>query len=194
MARFTTGRAAWPAALGAAAMLMLSAPASADPVDPVPSPPPTPDVSAPVQVVSTDQPAPAPPTPDTSAPVQAVSTDHSPPADQSVPHLSSPENLPPGTTEIPDEQGPRMSYLRELWHAYQTQEVSGGDALLLLTQRPMNATSAPPPGMAVGPQAAPIAPAAPAAEAPPDAPAVLAPPGPAPGPPPELPPLLPTTP
>ena len=84
-----------------------------------------------------------------------------------------------------------MSYLRELWHAYQTQEVSGGDALLLLTQRPMDATSAPPPGMAVGPQAAPIAPAA---EVPPDAPAVLAPPGPAPGPPPELPPLLPPTP
>ena len=176
MARFTTGRAAWPAALGAAAMLMLSAPASADPVDPVPSPPPTTDVAAAVQAVSTDQPA---------------------PTDQSVPHLSSPENLPPGTTEVPDEESPRMSYLRELWHAYQTQEVSGGDALLLLTQRPMDATSAPPPGMAVGPQAAPIAPiapAAPAAEVPPDAPAVLAPPGPAPGPPPELPPLLPPTP
>ena len=65
-----------------------------------------------------------------------------------------------------------MSYLRELWHAYQTQEVSGGDALLLLTQRPMDATSTPPPGMPVGPQAAPIAPAAPATEVPPDAPAV----------------------
>ena len=55
-----------------------------------------------------------------------------------------------------------MSYLRELWHAYQTQEVSGGDALLLLTQRPMDATSAPPPGMPAGPQAAP----APATEVP----------------------------
>ena len=58
-----------------------------------------------------------------------------------VPHLSSPENLPPGTTDTPPDAGqPRtLGYLRDLWHAVQTQEVSGRDALLLLTQRPMNA-------------------------------------------------------
>ena len=58
-----------------------------------------------------------------------------------VPHLSSPENLPPGTTDAPpDGDQPRtLGYLRDLWHAVQTQEVSGRDALLLLTQRPMNA-------------------------------------------------------
>src|SRR6185312_7370004 len=109
--------------------------------DPAPAPPvpvaqapdaPAPDAPAP------DAPAPDAPAPDAAAPIQAVATVQPPPINQDVPHLSSPDNLPPGTTEVPDEQGPRMSYLRELWHAYQTQEVSGGDALLLLTQRPMD--------------------------------------------------------
>jgi hypothetical protein len=73
-----------------------------------------------------------------------------PPAE--VPHLSSPENLPPGTSDVPlDQQGRGLSYLRDLWHAVQTQDVSGRDALLLLTQRPMNPTAAPPPGVPAGP-------------------------------------------
>lgn len=54
-----------------------------------------------------------------------------------------------------------MSYLRELWHAVQTQEVSKADAVLLLTQRPMTANTPPPMGMPTGPQAPlPPAPAA----------------------------------
>ena len=61
-----------------------------------------------------------------------------PPAE--VPHLTSPENLPSGTTM--DEgalpaQGPNVTYLKELWHAIQTQDVTGKDALLALTQRPL---------------------------------------------------------
>lgn len=57
-----------------------------------------------------------------------------------VPHLSSPDNLPPGTvTEPPPTTTGRLGYLRELWHAVQTQEISGGNALLLLTQMPMDA-------------------------------------------------------
>ena len=61
-----------------------------------------------------------------------------PPAE--VPHLTSPENLPSGTTM--DEgalpaQGPNRTYLHELWHAIQTQDVTGKDALLALTQRPL---------------------------------------------------------
>ena len=147
MARFKPGKAAWPAALGAAAVLMLSAPASAAPIDPAPVPL-IPDASAPVQAASAEQ---------------AASADQAPPTDEGVPHLSSPENLPPGTTETPAQEGPRMSYWRELWHAYQTQEVSGSDALLLLTQRPMDPESAPPAGMPAGPQA-PLPPATPVPE------------------------------
>ena len=61
-----------------------------------------------------------------------------PPAE--IPHLASPENLPPGTTM--DEstlpaQSPNVGYLKELWHAIQTQDITGKDALLALTQRPL---------------------------------------------------------
>jgi hypothetical protein len=124
-------------ALGIVAALTLSAPmALADPALP-PSPPP--------------------------APVQAAAGDPATPPD-GMPHLSSPENLPPGTTDTPpDANQPRgLGYLRDLWHAVQTQDVSGKDALLLLAQRPMNADAAPPPGM----------PANPTPPLPPDAPPV----------------------
>lgn len=140
------------------AALILAAPAMADPAiadpvvpDPViptfaPAPPPPPPTPAP---------APAPlaiaaPAPDGT--VQVAAADPAiPPAE--VPHLSSPENLPPGTTDTPlDADQPRgLTYLRDIWHAYQTQEVSGRDALLLLTQRPMDADAAPPPGMPANP-------------------------------------------
>lgn len=109
-------------------------------------------------------------------------------ADAGVPHLSSPENLPPGTSVTPTQQsGTGVTYLRELWHAYQTQEVSRSDLLLLLSQRPMSA-GAPPPISSLAPQApvpeagpppapadepapAPAAPAPPAADPAPEAPA-----------------------
>jgi len=100
--------------------------------------------------------------------VQAATSDLPVPPD-GVPHLSSPENLPPGTTDTPPDAGqPRtLGYLRDLWHAVQTQEVSGKDALLLLTQRPMNADAVPPPGMPAGPTP-PLPPEAPLpADAPP---------------------------
>jgi hypothetical protein len=83
-----------------------------------------------------------------------------------MPHLSSPDNLPPGTTDTPVGGGqPRtLGYLRDLWHAVQTQEVSGKGALLLLSQRPLDANSAPPQGMSSNPappEAAPVAPPTP---------------------------------
>ena len=74
-----------------------------------------------------------------------------------VPHLVSPENLPPGTVdELPPApgQGPNTTYLREIWHAIQTQDISGKDALLALTQRPLttpDTPGGPPPNMPVGP-------------------------------------------
>jgi hypothetical protein len=86
-----------------------------------------------------------------------------------MPHLSSPENLPPGTTDTPpDNSGNGVSYLRDIWHAYQTQEVDGKGALLLLTQRPMDANAVPPPGMPANP----TPPTAPDAPLLPEAPAV----------------------
>ncbi|MGB1223135.1 MAG: transglycosylase, partial [Mycobacterium sp.] len=58
-----------------------------------------------------------------------------------TPHLASPENLPPGTTVDPNVAGnstPNRTYLKEIWHAIQTQDVSGRDALLALSQRPLS--------------------------------------------------------
>ncbi len=129
-------------AAAVAALLASAAPAAAQPAPPVvPAPAPAP-LPAP----------PAPPGP-LSAPVQPLAGPADPvdPALAGVPHLASPENLPPGTTETPTQQT-RLGYLRDLWHAMQTQEVSGGDALLLLAQRPMSATPAG--GLPPGPQPA----------------------------------------
>jgi hypothetical protein len=115
--------------LGVTAAFLAAPTAFADPADPVapaPSPAPATDIGTQPTAVS---PPPAP------APVQ---------------HLSSPDNLPPGTSA--DAPPPaRWSYLRELLHAIRTQDVSGRDALLLLAQRPLDADAAPPPGMPAGP-------------------------------------------
>ncbi|WP_142386866.1 hypothetical protein [Mycobacterium hubeiense] len=132
--------------IAALTALTISAPtAAADPV--VPSPPP-PDITH-----HAAQSPPGPPAP----PLEGV------------PHLPSPENLPPGTSDTPTEpaESRGLSYLRDLWHAYQTQEISGADALLLLTQRPLDPNAAPPPGVPAGPQP----PAQPAQPAPPPPPA-----------------------
>lgn len=100
---------------------------------------------------------------DPVVPTTAAADTSAPPADESVPapaaapapvqHLSSPDNPPPGTTTTGTDTAPqgRLSYLRDLLHAMRTQEVSGSDALLLLTQRPLDANAAPPPGMSSTP-------------------------------------------
>jgi len=75
--------------------------------------------------------APAPSSVPTVAPVATA------PAD-GVPHLPSPDNLPPGTTQTAPE-GPNMSYLRYLWQAVRTPGVTMGDALILIAQRPLDA-------------------------------------------------------
>ncbi|MGE2737020.1 transglycosylase family protein, partial [Mycolicibacterium vaccae] len=94
---------------------------------------------------------------------QAVSGDL--PLPEGVPHLPSPDNLPPGTTVNPADvpgESPNVTYLREIWHAIQTQEISGRDALLALTQRPL---TTPDPG-GVAPNV-PLPPAPPAPVPPP---------------------------
>ncbi len=116
--------------LGVMAALTLAPTASADPAPPAPAP-------NPAVIDSSESPVPAAPA--------AAST--------AVPHLVSPQNLPPGASVDPViPEGRNLGYLRDLWHAVQTQEVSGGDALLLLTQRPMDANATPPPGLPIGPQ------------------------------------------
>ena len=58
-----------------------------------------------------------------------------------VPHLPSPNNPPPGTSDVPIEGGENqnVSYLRDLWHAVQNNQISRSDLLLSLAQRSFTA-------------------------------------------------------
>jgi hypothetical protein len=179
-------------AAGIVAALIASAPAIADPgmpdpqpaVAPAPPAPTTPAVPAPQAVVVPESgavpPAPAPPdappspdavpAPDGSA---QATTNGLPTPPDGMPHLSSPQNLPPDTTDVPPDAADSggLGYLRDIWHAYQTQDVSGRDALLLLAQRPMSAGAAPPPGIPASPTPPqPAGPQPPGPPGPPDAP------------------------
>ena len=143
---------------GVAAAIVVAPSATADP-DVPPPPPPLIDVAPPPPLVQEN-------------PIQSASGTVVTPPD-GVPHLSSPENPPPGTSDVPvgPPQGRGLSYLRDLWHAMRTQNVSGGDALLLLTQRPMNPDAVPPPGLPAGPMPPAPPPGLPAGPMPPAPPA-----------------------
>ncbi|KAA0107863.1 transglycosylase family protein [Mycolicibacterium sp. P1-5] len=114
--------------------------APADPAVPPTLPP------APAPVPADPAAAPAPGT-------NVVAASPTTPLPDGVPHLSSPENLPPGTSDQPEgpQEGPNVTYLKELWHAVQTQQVSRGDALLALTQRPLNTPVTNDPSMGAAP-------------------------------------------
>ena len=84
-----------------------------------------------------------------------------------VPHLPSPNNLPPGTSAEPvaSSDNPNVSYLRDLWHAYQDKQIDRNELLLGLAQRSFTApvptgtpATAPAPGTA--PVIAPVIPPA----------------------------------
>lgn len=92
---------------------------------------------------------------------QATTQTGAPP--DGVPHLPSPGSLPPGTTQ--DAPQPRtLGYLRDIFHAVRNQDVTVGDALLLIAQRPMDYPGA---LQATSPQPDPVpAPDAPPAESP----------------------------
>lgn len=117
------------AALGMSVGILTAPAALADPADPGPP------ADSGAQLVSAN-------------PAAAPEAGASPPAE--VPHLTSPDNLPPGTTATP-QQSRGLGYLRDLLHAIRTQDVTANDALLLLAQRPMTANSTPPPGVSAGP-------------------------------------------
>ena len=98
-----------------------------------------------------------------------------------IPHLASPDALPPGATMDPALSGadsPNVSYIRDLYHAVQNQDISGKEALLLgLSQRGMNTPypdQAPGPNVPTSPGDAVAPPAAPGD------PALLLPPAPTP--------------
>jgi hypothetical protein len=102
---------------------------------------------------------------------------------EGMPHLASPDALPPGSTMDPTVAGnesPNVSYLKDLWQAVQNQEISGKEALIMgIAQRGMNT---PYPDQAPGPNV-PLSPGD-AAPAPlPPGPAPLFPPAPVPAPP-----------
>jgi hypothetical protein len=106
-------------------------------------------VSAPAALA--DPPTPAPPPPDT--------TDQAAPGP--VPHLSSLQNLPPGTSATPVDgtESAGQAYAQSIWEAIQDHQISWKQGLILLAQRPMDPNATPPPGVAAGPQ--PPGPAAP---------------------------------
>jgi hypothetical protein len=144
------------------ALAALASPAAADPLIPIPPPPPAPAV----QSAATDP------------SIQAAGTDAAPLPPEGVPHLPSPDALPPGSTMDPTVMGnesPNVSYLKDLWHAVQNQEISGKEALLLgVAQRGMNTPipeQAPGPNVPISPADAPVPPPAPPAPAPPWLPA-----------------------
>ncbi|WP_395311554.1 hypothetical protein V4U86_12720 [Mycobacterium sp. AMU20-3851] len=151
------------AVAGGCSALMFAAPAMAEPeVPPTPVPPVQETVAAPGETVA--------------APAGTVAA----PA-EGVPHLPSPDALPPGATMDPSvmagAESPNVSYLRDLWHAVQNQELSGKEALLLgISQRSLNT---PIPPQAPGPHV-PVSPAVPAPVPPPaPVPVVPVPPAPA---------------
>jgi resuscitation-promoting factor RpfA len=155
----------------------------APPLPPVPPPPPAPaplaapapDPLAPINNIDVPQPA-------FDAANQAVSGDLPVPAE--VPHLASPDALPPGSTMDPTVNGaesPNVSYLKDLWQAVQNHDISGKEALIMgLSQRSM---STPYPDQMPGPNVpVPGAPPVdPAAAAPVDPALAPPPPPPAPG-------------
>ncbi len=135
-------------------------PAPVVPPAPAPGVAPAPLVAAPgpdplAMVNSVDIPQPA-----FDAANQAM-TGEMPAVPAEIPHLVSPENLPTGTTldQVAATGGDsaNVTYLKDLWHAIQTQDITGKDALLALTQRPLTTPAGPEnlnaPGMAPAPAA-----------------------------------------
>ena len=86
-----------------------------------------------------------------------------------VPHLATPDALPPGTTQQQTRNSSTRGYLKDVWEAVRSGDVTTGEALLLIAQRPMDSKGAlqdMTPQQSAAPGAAP----APAVEALPPAP------------------------
>lgn len=140
------------------------APAPLEPADPAVPPvattTPAPAPAAPADTAAVVVPAGAPATP--ASVVSAAATPAPAPEGtvvasaqpEGVPHLPSPDSPPPGTSTDPGQAGnPNVSYIKELWHALQNQEIDRNDLLLALAQRSF---TAPIPTDGATPQQAPV--------------------------------------
>jgi resuscitation-promoting factor RpfA len=76
----------------------------------------------------------------TGAPAMVAAAAPAAPAD-GVPHLPSPENLPPGTTtaSTAPPTNPNVSYLKDVWRAIQNDEIDRSGLLMALAQRSFTA-------------------------------------------------------
>ncbi|KRD09751.1 transglycosylase [Mycobacterium sp. Root265] len=168
-----------PAPEGQPQLWSLDAPMPLEPVLPVPpAPAPVPAPAPAALVAAPGAPAVvAAPAVDPLAPVPA----------EGVPHLISPESLPPGTTLDPNtlpNESPNVSYLRQIWNAVQDQQITGKDALIAVTtQRSLTGAPAGAQQTPLPPPNAPVLPAPDAPVPPPPAPgAPVLPPAPLPAP------------
>ena len=117
-------------------------PVLSDPVDPavppvLPTPAPVPSDGTAAAPATT-----APVSSSATTPSTGSTTTIAAAGDQvGVPHLPSPNNLPPGTTGEPvaSTDNPNVSYLRDLWHAYQDKQIDRNELLLGLAQRSFTA-------------------------------------------------------
>ena len=136
-------RAAAVGTLGFTVALLWAPAAMAEPEMPV-------DPSAPLAVV---EPVPAgdplavppaeavPPTAPAAGAVTPVPADSALLAvtpDDGVPHLPAPDALPPGTTQEQTRNSSTRGYLKDVWEAVRSGDVTSGEALLLIAQRPMD--------------------------------------------------------
>jgi hypothetical protein len=80
---------------------------------------------------------------------------------EGVQHLPSPDSPPPGTTTDPGAPptNPNVSYLKDLWHALQNDQIDRDELLLALAQRSFTGqipAATPAPAPAPGPVPAPV--------------------------------------
>ena len=143
------------------ALLATASLAGADPA--VPALPPSP---APAPLVPAAAPAPGP-APQEGVDIQAAGApDSVVPPPNGIPHLASPDALPPGSTMDPSAatgDSPDVNYFKDLWQAVQNHEISGKEALVMgLAQRGMSTSmpaQAPGPNVPISPGDAPPPPA-----------------------------------
>ncbi len=135
-------KAAAVGTLGVAVALLWAPAATAEPEMPVdpsaplavvePVPAGDPLAVPPAEAVASTAPAAIAVTPAPAAAPSVVTPD------VGVPHLPAPDALPPGTTQEQTRNSSTRGYLKDVWEAVRSGDVTTGEALLLIAQRPMD--------------------------------------------------------